>query len=580
MDSSSPRRFVLFDRFFSYLDHLRPFDRLLLSLILIIFATSAIWSLYIFSSNQLISVPTKGGTLVEGIVGSPRFINPVLAVTRADHDLVGLTYSGLLKLSPDGELINDLAENVTVSDDGVVYNVTLRQDRYWHDGTPVTADDVAFTISLIQDPSIKSPLRGNWSGVSVEYISEYEINFVLSETYTPFKENLTVGILPKHIWKDLSAEELPFSQHNVSPVGNGPYEVTEIKRNSTGLASQYHLAVSEKYPEPVEIPSLVVKFYNNEKSVLEAWKKGEINATAALGENSLSNLSPESYHSVSEPLPRVFAIFFNQNKTPVLRDQAAREALDAALDREELIKRAAKGYARVTNTALPAEWVPATSTETNNHLEEARAILKDGGWKQTDSGRWEKEIDDINVPLALTIRSANGALFENASSYITETWHSLGVEVNTELYEQSDLTQTVIRPRDYQALLFGIDTGRSLDVYPFWHSSQREDPGLNVSLYANISVDRLTEEIRTSTSAEEKELSLINFATEVNKETPAIFLFSPTFEYILRPGINTTQMKRISRASERFSNLNDWYINRSNVWPIFANNDNEIEESN
>lgn len=579
MDSPSERRsgFSLFDRFYNYQDSLRPADRLIFGLLLLVFVVSAGWSIFSLAQNLLMKVPTNGGVLVEGVVGSPRFINPVLAITRADYDMVALTHSGLLRLSPDGELVNDLAESVTISEDGRVYNVIMKQDRRWHDGAPVTAADVAYTISLIQKPDLKSPLRGNWSGVTVELIGDYELNFVLENAYTPFQENLTVGILPKHIWDTLSDEELPLSQHNIEPIGSGPYQIEEVKRNPAGLISEYILRISPEYDTGANIERVIVKFYQNEEAVVEALREGEINATAALSERWLGSLNQDRFNHISESLPRVFSIFFNQNKSPVVRDLAVREALNVVIDREELLRRATYGYGSAAYTPLPTEWLTGAEASSNisdieDRLAAARTILEEGGWTRTDNGRWEKEIDDVNVPLLITIRSANGTLFESMVTYITEVWQSLGVEVSAELYQQSDLVQTVIRPRDYQALVFGTDVGRSLDLYPFWHSSQREDPGLNVSLYANITVDSLVSSVRTATSTEARDGLINEFLTEIDQEQPAIFLFSPSFEYVVGNNIKTTDMERIQRPSERFSNITGWYMNESNVWPIFANN--------
>jgi peptide/nickel transport system substrate-binding protein len=163
---------------------------------------------------MLLLPPVAGGSITEGIVGIPRFVNPVLAVTRADQDMSALLYSGLMKINEEGVLVPDMAESVTVSDDGRTYNVLVRRDTRFHDDTPLTARDVAFTIGLIQNPDLKSPLRGNWAGVTVEEISEYELNIVLDEPYTPFIENFTVGIIPRHIWSSLPIEQVPFSQRN------------------------------------------------------------------------------------------------------------------------------------------------------------------------------------------------------------------------------------------------------------------------------------------------------------------------------------------------------------------------------
>lgn len=578
MGLPSPRRsgFFVFDRWFAFIGSLRASDRLLFGFLALIFVVSVVWSLFIVNKSFLTNVPVEGGALIEGSIGSPRFINPVLAITRADHDLVALTHSGLLRLTPDGTLENDLAESITVSDDGLVYNVVLKPDRRWHDATPVTAEDVAFTIGLIQKPGLKSPLRGNWSGVTVELISRYEINFVLENQYTPFMENLTVGILPKHIWDTLSDEELPFSQHNIEPIGSGPYAVTEIKRNPAGLISEYHLELSPEYSGEANIESIIVRFYQNEEAVLTALKEGEINATAALSEQWLKDLNRATFTFVSEPLPRVFSIFYNQNKNPALRDLSARAALEAAIDRQELINRAVEGYGRPTDAPLPPGWIETVTYQESEQSHEARIvsakrILENGGWTKNANGRWEKKISEVDTPLIISIRSANGPLFEKIATYLTEVWQELGVEVTVELYEQSDLVQTIIRPRDYQALLFGIDIGRSLDLYPFWHSSEREDPGLNVSLYANLTVDQLVSGLRTSTSTTDRNELIGRFLGEVEKEKPAAFLFTPSFEYVVRSSIKTTAMKRLQRPSERFSNVTKWHMNESGVWPIFAN---------
>lgn len=581
MNLTSPKVFgsSLFDKFFSYLDSLQPVDRVIFGTLLLIFVIATTYNFYVFARGFLVEVPISGGTLIEGTIGSPRFINPVLAITRADNDLVALTHSGLLRLGQDGTLENDIAESITVSEDGLVYNVILKNDRYFHDGVKVTAEDVSFTIGLIQKASLKSPLRGNWSGVTVEVINNQELNLVLENPYTPFKENLTLGILPKHIWQTLSDEEFPFSQHNVEPVASGPYKISAVTRNSAGLASEYKLELADDYKQNGHIETIIFRFYQNEQEVTNALNAGEITSTASLSERFLVELDGDQFNFTSEPLPRVFSIFFNQNRNPVLRDAAVRNALNLAIDREELVMRAVGGFGTPTNTPIPASWVELEKEEeatktAEERLADAKNALTNGGWVQNQNGRWEKEIDGSSIPLVITVRSANGVLFEKMASYLSEVWQALGAEVTFEFYEQSDLVQTIIRPRDYQALLFGMDIGRSLDLYPFWHSSSREDPGLNVSLYANINVDGLVNDIRTASSTEARDESIRSFVQEVASEQPAIFLFTPSFEYVTTKDITVAPMKKIQKPSERFSNVHDWYINQSGVWPIFVNKNN------
>lgn len=572
MNPHPPKRFGTFDRLFGYIDSLKASDRAVFFSLLALFLVSLSLFIYSWGRSFLVEVPVEGGTLTEGVVGSPRFINPVLAITRADHDLVALTYSGLMKLTPAGDLENDLAESLTISDDGRVYNIILRQDARFHDGISVTADDVAFTIGLIQNPELKSPLRGNWSGVTVEVIGPYELNLVLENPYTPFKDNLTVGILPRHIWSSLTEEELPFSQHNIEPVGSGPYYIKAVKRNEAGLVSEYDLRAADNYgPEP-HIDRIIVRFYQNEQAVADALHNDEITATAALSEESLSAVDSDRHYLVSETLPRIFAIFLNQNRNPVLRDLSVRRALSTALDRRTLIEAAVGGYGEPALSPLPAGLNEEEPEELapEERLTRAREILETAGWSLGPDGVYKKTIDGQETPLKFTVRSANGSLFEKAAENLTATWRALGADVSFEFYEQSDLVQTIIRPRDYQALLFGMDVGRSLDLYPFWHSSSREDPGLNVSLYANINVDSLVTKMRVATSTDERDRLIDQFVDEVEHDMPAIFLFSPSFSYAVAEEVKTAEFEKIQRPSERWSNIAEWYMYKSGVWPIFT----------
>ncbi len=566
------------DRYFGFIETRKLSDRFLFYCLLLTVVVSGL--LYARSLDQsfITTVPTAGGIFVEGVIGTPRFVNPILAITRADNDLVALTYSGLMKLGANGEVEPDLAESVTISEDGLVYNIILRDNVYFHDGQKVTADDVAYTIELIQEPELKSPLRGNWSGVSVEVISERELNLVLESSYNPFIENLTVGILPKHIWDTLSNEELPFSQHNTEPIGSGPYQLISIKRNPAGLISEYELGAASRGSGSAKIEKVIFRFFANELDLIAALDKKEISGTASLSEVSVSNLNEDDWQIMEQPLPRVFSIFLNQNKTPALRDASVREALEIMVDRNIVVDLAASGYGSPTALPIPAEFYGIESVSSSStlsivpeeRLAQAKDLLFKADWVLTEEGRWVKEIDGVATPLTITLRSANSGTFERTATYLESVWKQLGVDVKVELFEQSDLVQTVIRPRDYQVLLFGIENGRTLDLYPFWHSSQREDPGLNISLYTNIVADRLLQNMRTERDGVVRQQNLTEFVDILAEERPIISLFSPVSLYVLAPQVKDVKPLRIIRPSERFSNISEWYLKESNVWPIFA----------
>lgn len=578
---SSKRRSAV-DSFFMYTHKLPKGDGVLLKLALLALFVSLVWLIIDTSEETNVDVSTEGGTLAEGIVGTPRFVNPALAVTRADKDIVALVYAGIMRLSADGTLTTDVAESVTVSEDGRTYNVQLRDDVYFHDGEQLTADDVVFTIGRIQDPGISSPLRANFEGVAVEQLGPHELNIVIAEPYAPFMENLTVGILPRHIWKDATNEEFPFSQHNSEPIGAGPYTVASIERNTSGIPQSYILEPHARYhsTEP-KIETIRLNFYSNEEQLVSAFNSRTVHSVSAIDPTYIDALDIRDGVDAIEttPLPRTFAIFFNQNKSAALRDLAARQALDAAIDRTALIDEVLSGYGEPLYGPIPPGFgVPAATTTptraSSTPIDAARAILRENGWSINDeTGQWEKEIDEETVPLALNIATANNPIFEATAEFLRREWEKLGVTVAIRQFEQSDLTQAIIRPREYESLLFGTVVGRPLDFYSFWHSSQRNDPGLNVSLYANITTDSILSEARTNASSTVRERSFNRFADEVTTEVPAVFLFSPQLIYVHPARVTGVNLTGVAEPHERFSTVPEWYMETESVWPIFNTQD-------
>ena len=571
-----PQKISLIGRFIGGIEETRPSDRVLLRVLFFGLIASILWAGISFNNTLIAETPALGGTLIEGIVGTPRFVNPALAVTRADLDMSALVYSGLMKINPEGELIPDLAENVTLSDDGKTYNILLRKNIRFHDGTPFTARDVTFTIGLIQNADLKSPLRGNWSGITVDEINEYELNINLEEAYTPFIENFTVGILPRHIWNEIPMEQITFNERNTNPIGTGPFAIKKIIRDESNVITSYQL---EKFSEntTVKLSEITVRFFTNEPSLVDALLDGSVMSSAGVSMERVQELVDHGYTVHEEALPRVFAIFFNQNRSPALRDTAVRLALAAATPREDLVLTALSGYGVPMNTPVPNlshavesfGQASVTAATTSPAITEAITILSKGGWVKNNTGVWEKRINGEVEKLSLTLRTANTPVFEKTTEIIARSWRELGVEVEVEQFEQSDLLQAVIRPRDFEALLFGLDMNRAVDLYPFWHSSQREDPGLNIAQYANIEVDRLLTNARVATTTVARDASILAATNIMNREVPAIFLYVPSMVYISDSQLITTPITDISRPSERFMNVASWHINTDRLWPIF-----------
>ncbi len=562
------------NRIFAYIERLSESDSLILKVLIFALFVSVIVLIVNLSTGWRTEIAADGGTITEGVVGIPRFINPVLAVTRADKDLSALIYDGLMVLGENGILVPNIAESVTVSEDGLTYNVIIRRDATFHDGTPVTALDVVFTISRITEPSLTSPLRANFDGVTVEQVGDYELNFVLTEPYAPFIENLTFGILPEHVWKDVMNDEFPYSQRNSDPIGSGPYSIEKIVRNASGIPESYILKPHKAYHRGApKIGRFIFNFYANEDKLTTAFKEGLIDSVAGIDPSHLFELGVQSdKHAVLRiPLPRTFAVFINQTKSPALRDKGARTALSVAINRTELINTVLGGYGIPLNSPIPQGFgitPDASTTDASvDTVEQARAILNDTGWKlNTESGVWEKDIDKTRTPLSVSIATVNNPLFEATAEFLRASWEKLGVTVSIKQFEQSDLTQAIIRPRDYETLLFGTQVGRSLDFYSFWHSSQRNDPGLNVALYANITTDAALTEARTTQNVETRDAALKKFEQTIHIEQPAIFIYQPELLYVFPTRVIGATFKGVSESQERFAGVHNWYVETESIW--------------
>lgn len=528
------------------------------------------------SAQFSVNIPRDGGSLTEGIVGTPRFINPILSVSDGDRDLTSLVYSGLLKATPEGTFVPDLAQSYTISPDGLSYSFTIREDAVFHDGTPVTADDVKFTVEKAQEAALKSPRRVNWEGVTIQKAEGRSVVFTLKQPYAPFISNLTLGILPKHLWRGLESDQIPFSSLNVNPVGSGPYIVSKVIRSSDGIPNEVILTANPHYAlgKP-HIETLDFKFFPSEKDLVTAIRDNVV--------ESASNLTPTGALAVKEsrgirysPLTRVFGIFFNQNQNSILAHKEVRKALALAINKDAIVNGVLQGYATETNGPLPAALHRSGSSSPALTSQALEALTKAKWKKNPATGIFELGSKAGSTTLSLSLSTANIPELVESAKKIESDWSDLGAKIDVQVFEPADLNQGVIRPRKYDALLFGLVIGKNSDLYPFWHSSQRNDPGLNIALYTNAKADKALEKMRISTSTEATENQYSLFKKELDTDTPAIFLWSPDFIYATPEKLHGVELGEITTPSDRFNGIEKWYVETDTVWKIFVKDQDDI----
>jgi len=617
-----------------------------------------------FYLNHTKITPALGGSYSEGVFGSfPRFINPIYApLSDADKDLTELIFSGLMRYDENGNIVPDLAKDYQIIDEGRIYEFYLKDNLLWQDGSKLTADDIIFTVEIIQNPDIKSPLRLIWLGVEIEKISDSAVRFTLKNSSSIFLENATLKIIPRHVWENVSAKNFSFSPNNLNPIGSGPYKLQNLSQDKEGKITLVNLIKNVLYyNEGPYIPKISFKFFETEKELTSAYEKGEIEGFSI---SSFENLSFNNANLYSLYLPRYFAVFFNQKESKVLSDENVRIALNYGTNKKEMIETLFSGHAKeVHSPILPDIYGFKRPTSIYEFdLEKAKGILEEAGYLMTDQGIREKTIkkessfafkstlvvgsqgaevkelqkclskdpeiypegnisgyfgsktkaavirfqekykEDVLSPFGLTkgtgdvksktreklnevcfespeeklslefsLYTVDQSLMIRTARIIKSQWKELGVKIKVETFDINSLEREVLRKREFESLLFGEVLSLIPDPFPFWHSSQKGELGLNLANYENDKADNLLESNRQLLDETERKQKLEEFQNILIEDSPAVFIYNPDYLYLVPDKIKGVSEKIITDPSKRLTNVSTWYIKTKRVWKIINN---------
>jgi peptide/nickel transport system substrate-binding protein len=558
---------------------------------------------YILNRFNNIKISVNEIFYTEGFQNNILRINPVYAdLNEPDKDISKLVFTGLTKYDPETKhIVPDMAD-VSISEDKLTYTFKLKDNIVWHDGEPVTADDVYFTIhDVVQNPDFQNPiLKANFEGVEVNKIDDQTISFKLNAPNSFFITNTTVGILPKHILSDVPIEKLITSEFNKNPIGTGPYK---IKAHLTTSVSQVSQIVLERfdgfYGEKPQIQNIRFYGYPTQQELIK--NRNSLNAIPKLSDEAIDAIASDSRFSLyGYSLPQYNAIFINMDNS-ILKSDKVRQALQKAIFKDDFLANLPNTI-RVETPVLNLdqdEWRYEAS------LDEAKKLLDDAGFKEYEYINGEEnlkphaapseenvesestststtsEVDtpSISIPEKRVYRkNAAGEILEfkliarlypegsykynetqTVLNYIENKWAQAGIKLNIELYDKITL-QEKIKMRDYDLLLFGQNLGYNLDLYGYWHSTQATENGLNLSNYKSFKVDTLIEAIRTTFDEEEKLEKLKELAKAIQNDIPAIFLYRPVYYYASDGKVKGIQLENMAFPSDRFCKINEWYF--------------------
>lgn len=511
--------------------------------------------------NKVIYLPKSGGEYTEGLIGVPMYINPLLSQTNdIDMDISKLVFSSLLKYDKDLNLVEDLAASYQISEDQKEYTFFLRQDVKWHDREMFNADDVIFTFNKILDPEVKSPLLITFQGIILEKIDDYTVKFKLEEPFAPFLSTLTFGILPQHSWNEVASGNFNLAGLNLKPNGTGPFEFKSLVKDKNGNIKSYTLNQNpDFYANKPYLDTIIFKFYPDFQSAVEALKNKNILGISYLPKNLKQEIQDtKPYHFISLNLPQYSALFINQKGNKILLDNNIRQAMAYAIDRQKIVAEVLNNEGKIIDSPILEGFIGHNPDvkQYNYNLQKAEEILNSTDWKKEDDG-FRKKDDQV---LEITLTTVNKQENQQTAEIIKQNFETIGIKLNIKLVDALVFQSEVIKPRNYQLLLYSEIIGSDPDPFPFWHSSQMEDPGLSLSIFTNKKIDSLLEEARSTADINERAGKYKEFQNLLAQDLVAVFLYNPTYTYVITNKVQGFDLERITNPSDRFINIDEWYI--------------------
>jgi len=559
---------------FKQLKYLNKFlnkqERIALASAVIIFVVSFVFLANNYLSHNLEVVASSGGKYIEGSLVPPSYINPLYSGSNTtDDSLSKLIYSSLWQRDQNGSLAKDLVEDYQVSEDQKVYTIKITKSAKWHSGEALSAEDILFTFNTIKDSRFKSPLRRFFVGVDCELIDSQTLTFTLKEPYAIFPELLTFGILPKHLWQDISPTNINLAQLNIRPVGSGPYKFQALTKDKNGNIKSYSLIVNKDYYRQAPyLHEIDYKFFASTEELFDALNNNRVDAINHLpnGVESLI-LTPNSFNFHQIKQAQLIGIYFNLDTNSILSDKALRQALAHAINKEELVRDLYQNKADLADSALPtisfgySDQVKKYSYDPGL----AQQILNKQSWKSSGDLSLSASTSSVDYlkkngqTLELTITVINNdenlKLAEKISSY----WSAIGVKVVINAVDQNIFYSQIIKPKKYSILIYNTLNNLNSEPYPFWDSSQSGDKGFNLSNYNNPKIDKLLETARINNNLNLRANNYLEFQKIIAEELPVIYLLSPQHTYLQNKKIKGFNTKVISTPEDIYYNINSWY---------------------
>jgi peptide/nickel transport system substrate-binding protein len=483
--------------------------------------------------------PPQGGQVIVGLSQEPTIFNPLKSTLEVDRGVQFAIFDSLWRIDPDAVLHANLAteipsvENGGISDDGLTYTFRLRDDAAWHDGEPFTAADVVFSHQTIMNPDFVPGTRiGHDQVAEISAPDDHTVTMTLAAPYAPFLLTWAdTYIVPEHVLAEV--EDLNTAEFNsTAPVGTGPFTFQERV-----AGDHITLQANPNYHGPGPYLDTVIFKYVPDLNVLYTqFQTGEVDATGIQGitaENFAEAQTLEGKVIHSEPTGFVEFIYMNHGN-PVFQDLAVRQALYAAMDKQNIIDTIYYGVHGPIETYLPTQsW--AYNPDLEPHVFDiaaANAILDEAGWAPGDDGIRQK--DDVRLSFTNSTTAGN-AVREQAQQYLQQTWAEIGVDMQIENMPAAVIWGDYFNQSQYDSVMVGWTNPPDPDGTSRFHSAYipaQGGGGQNTMQYKNEELDALWE-AGVAELDQEARAEIYRQAQQIMRDDLA---YLPIFQYVFIEG--------------------------------------------
>jgi len=519
--------------------------------------------------------PVQGGYYTEALVGSLQRLNPLFDThNQVDRDVDRLIYSRLMTFDERGNAVHDLVASSGVSADGTVYNFELKPNVIWHDGAPLTAADVVFTVELMRNGEdfVPEDLQEFWTDIDVIGLSDTSLQFRLPEPFAPFLDYLSFGILPQHLLDGKTIGEINNLDFNIQPIGSGPYKFDRLIAENGQIAGLVLVLNEDYYGDKPYIEQLVFRYYPDSASALQAYKNGQVLGINVLNSDVLADaLNQQNLAVYTGRLPELSIVMLNlENDEASFLDQVnIRRALYLGINRQSIIDQVIGGQGILADGPIfPGTWAFYDGTpRVEFDAERAKQLLDEAGFSISTENASQRVSTDGTV-LALTLLYPDDEQHRLIAEAIQRDWANIGVTLTLEAVPYDVLVLDRLTNRNYQVALVDMNLSRypDPDPYPFWDSIQATG-GQNYSQWDHKIASEYLEEARVTTDLGERARLYRNFQVIFADELPSLPLYYPVYNYGVDRSIQGVRMGPLLDTSDRFATILKWYLVEGAVPP-------------